>query len=96
MANNPNPRRIKEEAEGMFRGECLNRLFFRDFRHRIGNPNFTSNETLKAFQLAALALNKQTDEMITNGIISQELIDWYNEWDAPITLDTKFKKVSHH
>lgn len=83
MADNPNPRRIAAEARGMFRGECLNRLFFKDYSFRIGNPNCTSNETLKAFQLAARALNKQTDEMITNGIISQELIDWYNEWDSP-------------
>jgi len=83
MANNPNPRRIRKEAESMFRGECLDRLFFKDYSFRIGNPNFTSNETLKAFQVAAEALNKQTDEMITNGIISQELIDWYNEWDSP-------------
>ena len=83
MANNPNPRRIKEEAEGMFRGECLERLFFREFGYRIGNPNFTGNEKLKAFQLAAESLNKQTDEMIANGIISQELIDWYNKWDSP-------------
>lgn len=83
MAFNSNPRRIREEADREFRGECLNRLFFKDYSYRIGNPNFTSNEKLKAFQLAALALNKQTDEMIANGIISQELIDWYNEWDSP-------------
>ncbi len=83
MAFNSNSRRIREEADGMFRGECLDRLFFKDFSYRIGNPNFTSDETLKAFQLAAEALNKQTEDMITNGIISQELIDWYNEWDSP-------------
>ena len=82
MANNPNPRRIKEEADGMFRGECATRLAVKNLSYLIGNPNFTSDQTLKAFQLAAIALVKQTDDMIEKGVISADLIAWLNKYGS--------------
>jgi len=80
MANNPNPRRIQQEADGMFRGECATRLAVKNLSWLMGNPNFTSNQTLKAFQVAAIALNKETDAMIEKGIISADLIGWLNKY----------------
>jgi hypothetical protein len=80
MANNPNPRRIQQEADSMFRGDCATRLAVKNLSYLIGNPNFTSDQTLKAFQLAARALNKQTEGMIESGTISADLISWLNRY----------------
>ena len=80
MANNPNPRRIQQEADSMFRGDCATRLAVKNLSYLIGNPNFTSDQTLKAFQLAARALNEQTERMIESGIISADLISWLDKY----------------
>ena len=80
MANNPNPRRIQEEADGMFRGECGTRLAVKNLSYLIGNPNFTSDQTMKAFQLAARALNEQTEKMIESGRIPADLISWLDKY----------------